>query len=225
MLRLDVRSDASVAECVSEITRRIGGIDVLVNNAGVEYLGIAEETPLADALAIFETNFFGVARMTNAVLPQMRERRRGRIINIGSAAAWVGEPGEAFYAASKRALAGYTEALRYEVWPLGIHVSLVEPGAFKTNILAAQPETRGRAIPDYDHVRSAAIRTLQRSLQRGGDGTAVADVVLRIAEAPAPRLRYGVGAEARWIPFARILLPQRWFDVLVRRGFGLTKDA
>jgi len=225
MLRLDVRSDASVAECVSAVVRRAGGIDVLVNNAGVEYLGIAEETPLGDAQAVFDTNVFGVVRMIDAVLPHLREQRHGRIVNVGSAAAWVGEPGESFYAASKRALAGYTEALRHEVWPLGIHVSLVEPGAFKTNILAAQPATPGKTIADYDTVRRAVIHTLQQSLQRGGDPLMVARVILRVAQTPAPRRRYAVGAEARWLPFASVLLPQRWFDLLVRRGFGLAKDA
>ncbi len=225
MLQLDVRSDASVAQCVSEVVRRANGIDVLVNNAGVEYLGIAEETPLADARAVFETNFFGVVRMVDNVLPHMRAQRDGRIINVGSAAAWVGEPGESFYAASKRALAGYTEALRHEVWPLGIHVSIIEPGSFRTNILAGQTEAGGRAIADYDAVRRAAIRTLQESLQHGGDPSAVARAVVRVAQARTPRLRYAVGAEARWIPFASVLLPQRWFDVLVRRGFGLTKHV
>jgi NAD(P)-dependent dehydrogenase (short-subunit alcohol dehydrogenase family) len=225
MLRLDVRSEESVAECVSEVVKRAGGLDVLVNNAGVEYLGIAEETTIADAQAVFDTNFFGVARMVNAVLPLMRARRHGHIVNIGSAAAWVGEPGEAFYAASKRALAGYTEALRHEVWPLGIHVTLVEPGAFKTDILAAQQATTGKSIADYDRVRRAAIRTLEQGLERGGDPAAVSRVILRVARTKAPRLRYGVGREAYWIPFARVLLPQRWFDVLVRKGFGLTKEV
>jgi NAD(P)-dependent dehydrogenase (short-subunit alcohol dehydrogenase family) len=91
---------------------------------GVEYLGIAEETPLGDAQAVFDTNVFGAVRTIDAVLPYLREQRHGRIVNVGSAAAWVGEPGESFYAASKGALAGYTEALRHVVWPPGIHVSL-----------------------------------------------------------------------------------------------------
>src|SRR5262249_7702769 len=120
-----------------------GRIDVLINNAGVEHVGVAEETTLEDARAVFETNFFGVVRMTNAVLPDMRDRRQGRIINVGSLAAWVGEPGGAFYSASKHALAGYTEALRHEVWRFGIHVSLAEPGVFKTNIIQAASMTEG----------------------------------------------------------------------------------
>lgn len=114
---------------------RAGQIDVLVSNAGVLLQGLfSEETSMTEARMVFETNFFGVVRMTNAVLPGMRSRREGRIINVGSLAAWVGELGEAFYSASKHALAGYSKALRHEVWPLGLHVSLVEPGAFMTNI-------------------------------------------------------------------------------------------
>lgn len=138
MLELDVRDDSSVARCFVEIRGRAGGVDVLVNNAGIWQVGLAEEMSLEDARAIFETNFFGVVRITTAALPGMRGRGSGRIINVGSLAAWVGEPGEAFYSASKHALAGYTEALRHEVWHLGIHVSLVEPGSFRTNILEAR---------------------------------------------------------------------------------------
>jgi NAD(P)-dependent dehydrogenase (short-subunit alcohol dehydrogenase family) len=168
MLRLDVRSDESVAHCVTQVLDRAGGIDVLVNNAGVMHTGMVEETTLGEARAVVDTNLFGVARTTGAVLPHMRARGRGRIITVGSAAAWIGEPGEAFYAASKHALAAYTEGLRYEVWPLGIDVSLVEPGAYTTGILAAASSSAGR-IADYEPVRQATERTLNDSLNRGGD--------------------------------------------------------
>jgi NAD(P)-dependent dehydrogenase (short-subunit alcohol dehydrogenase family) len=224
MLRLDVRSDESVAHCMAEVRDRGVHLDVLVNNAGIEHLGIAEETTLEEAHAVFETNFFGVVRMTNAVLPDMRERRRGRIINVGSAAAWVGEPGEAFYSASKRAIAGYTEAVRHEVWPLGIEVSLVEPGAFRTGVIDAASTSEG-TIPDYEGVRDAARRTLRDSLQKGGDPSTVAKRIVDVARTHAPLLRYGVGAEARWLPFLRVLLPQGAFDLLLRRGFGLTRNG
>jgi NAD(P)-dependent dehydrogenase (short-subunit alcohol dehydrogenase family) len=224
MLRLDVRSDDSVAQCMAEIGARGARVDVLVNNAGVEHLGIAEETTLEEARGLFETNFFGAVRVTDAVLPEMRALRRGRIINVGSAAAWVGEPGEAFYSASKRALAGYTEALRHEVWPLGIDVSLVEPGAFRTGVIDAASTSRA-TIPDYDAVREAARRTLQESARRGGDPTAVAKLILDVARERSPRPRYGAGREARWLPYLRLLLPQRAFDRLLRRGFGLRRGS
>ncbi len=220
MLRLDVRSDESVADCVAQVMTRAGHVDVLVNNAGVMHTGVAEETSLDEARAVFETNLFGIVRLTNAVLPHMRARRQGRIINVGSAAAWVGEPGEAFYAASKQALAGYSEALRHEVWPLGIDVSLVEPGAFATDILVSASTSAGR-IADYDPVRQATVRTLQDSLRRGGDPYQVARLIGKVADARGPRLRYPVGPAAHWLPLLKVLLPQRMFDYLLRRGYGL----
>lgn len=160
--------------------------------------------------------------MTDAVLPEMRQRRSGRIINVGSLAAWGGEPGEAFYSASKHALAGYTEALHHEVWPLGIEVSLVEPGAFQTNVIESASTSEG-TIRDYDAVREAARRTLRDSARVGDDPAAVAKLIVDVARARAPRFRYGVGTEARWLPYLRVLLPQRVFDRLLRRGFGLTQ--
>lgn len=220
MLPLDVRSEESVTRCVDDVLARAGRIDVLINNAAIEHLGIAEETTLDDAHNVFETNFFGVARMIDAVLPGMRRRRQGRIINVGSLAAWIGEPGEAFYAASKGALARYTEALRHEVWPLGVHVSLVEPGAFRTRVVEAASYSEG-TIADYDGIREAVHRTMQSAAAHGGDPRKAARQILKIASTRAPRSRYGAGAEARWLPYLKVLLPQRLFDALLRRGFGL----
>lgn len=223
MLELDVRSDKSVENCIAEVMERTGGIDVLVNNAGVEHLGIVEETSMEDVRAVFETNFFGAVRVTGAVLPHMRSKRAGRIINIGSMAAWVGEPGEAFYSASKHALAGYTEALRHEVWPFGIHVSLVEPGAFKTGVIRNASVSAG-TIDDYDNIRQAAGQTLNESIRKGEDPGKIARLIYKIIRSRSPRLRYGAGSEARWLPYLKVLLPQRLFDYLVRKGFGLKKE-
>jgi NAD(P)-dependent dehydrogenase (short-subunit alcohol dehydrogenase family) len=222
MLKLDVRSDESVQKCVKEVLNRTGRIDVLVNNAGILNQGtFAEETSLEEARAVFETNFFGVVRVTNAVLPGMRARGEGRIINIGSLAAWVGEPGEAFYSASKHALAGYTEALRHEVWPLGIDICLVEPGAFKTNIYQ-EPYIEKNAIADYDSARRAVHNVLRETALRGDDPRKVARLILQIVNASQPRLRYGIGGD-RWLPYVKVLLPQRSFDYLLRRGFRLVR--
>jgi NAD(P)-dependent dehydrogenase (short-subunit alcohol dehydrogenase family) len=223
MLECDVRSDDSVERSVAEVLARAGHIDVLINNAGVLHFGLAEETTMEEARAVFETNFFGVVRMTNAVLPHMRSRRQGRIINVGSLAAWVGEPGDSFYCATKHALAGYTEALRHEAWPFGIHISVVEPGVFKTNILAAASVST-RAIVDYDAVRQAVRRAFDRSLPSSGDPHRVARLILKIARARSPRLRYGAGREAL-VPYAKVLLPQRLFDYALRRAFGLRKQG
>lgn len=222
MLELDVRSDDSVKQCLSKIQSRTNNIDILINNAGIEHLGIVEETTMEEIYSVFETNFFGVVRMTNAVLPMMRKRKKGKIINIGSLAAWIGEPGEAFYSASKRALAGYTEALRHEVWPLGIDVSLIEPGAFKTNVIDAAAIAKN-TISEYDAVRFASHQTLKNSMEKGGNPLKVAKLISKIAHTRSPLLRYGAGSEACWMPYLKLLLPQRLFDKLLRHGFGLKK--
>ncbi|WP_165978017.1 SDR family NAD(P)-dependent oxidoreductase [Actinomadura darangshiensis] len=221
-IELDVDSEESVEHCVDHVRSRAGRIDILVNNAGIMQFGFAEETTMEKAHAVFQTNFFGAVRMINAVLPEMRSRRQGRIVNIGSLAAWVGEPGEAFYSASKRSLASYTETLHHEVWPLGVHVSLVEPGAFKTGILRAAL-TNSNTIADYDASRESAAKTLRVALKRGHDPRRLAHLILKIVDSPSPRLRYGAGLEAHLLPYLKVLVPQRLFDRIIRRAYGLTK--
>ena len=134
MLRLEVCSQESVYRCVSEVIGAAGRVDLLINNAGTAHLSLVEETPPEDAEALFQTNFFGTVRVTNAVLPGMRERGGGRVINVGSLAGLVAVPGQAFYAASKHALEGYSESLRYEVEPFGISVSVIEPGVLQDGL-------------------------------------------------------------------------------------------
>src|ERR1044071_6032799 len=139
MLALEVGSDASGRACVEQVPAQAGRLDVLVNNAGYSLTGAAEETSVEEAKAQLETNFFGVVRMVNAVLPGMRAAGAGKIINISSLAGNTAIPYSAFYSASKFAVEGYSEALWYEVRPLGIHVSLVEPGFVNTPIGEASP--------------------------------------------------------------------------------------
>lgn len=220
MVRLDVRSGDSVRSCVDEVLRRAPRIDVLVNNAGVMHSGFAEETSVAGAQSVLDVNLLGTVRVTNAVLPGMRARRQGRVINVGSLAGWIGEPGEGFYAASKAALARYTEALRLEVRHLGVTVCLVEPGAFASNVVAAA-STATATIGDYDGFRERARDTLHRTIRRGGDPREVAELVVRIAHGRSPRPRYGVGREAWLVPRLTTLLPGRLVDHLLRRAYGL----
>ena len=132
MLALDVRSDDSVAACVKAVTNEAGRIDVLVNNAAYELAGALEETSMDEAKTQFETNFFGVIRMVKAVLPSMRQQKQGQIINVSSLSGVSSIPFMGIYSASKFALEGYTEALRLEVNPFNIHVSLTEAGFLKT---------------------------------------------------------------------------------------------
>ncbi|XRQ09916.1 SDR family NAD(P)-dependent oxidoreductase [Actinomadura welshii] len=222
MLELDVRSEESVRRCVDQVLDRAGQLDVVVNNVGVMYEGFAEETPLAQAEMLLDTNFLGAVRVGNAVLPAMRERRRGRIVNVGSLAAWVGEPGQGFYAASKAALARYTEALRHEVRHLGVHVSLVEPGPFKTRVLDASSQAEP-VVDDYDGPREDVRRALHKELREGDEPRAAAELIWKVARDPAPRRRYGVGRGALLVPRLKTLLPRRLVDRLLRRAYRLPR--
>ena len=220
MLPMDVRSDASVEACVKHVLKTAGRIDVLVNNAGTLTVGLAEETPLEDARALFETNFFGVVRVTNAVLPAMRAQQNGRIINISSLAGLIGVPGEAFYTASKFALEGYTEALAHELVPLGVRVCLIEPGFHRTNLHQTATQTH-RHITAYDAYRDSLLQVIEKGIREGGDPKDVAEVVLSAAISRTPRLRYRVGGDARWVPRLKAFLPEQLFLYGFRRRLGL----
>lgn len=223
MYQLDISSDESVAHFIDQIMGEIDKIDVLINNAGTWYVNIGEETSLEEARDVFEINFFGVVRMINGILPYMRKRKEGKIINIGSMASWIGEPGESFYSASKHALSGYTESIHHELKQLDISVTLIEPGAFKTNF-SKDLSLKENGIADYDNVRKAVGNTLLTSLERGDDPYKVANLILKVIRKKSPQLRYGIGNESHWIPYLKILLPQRLLDYLVMKGFGLEKN-
>jgi NAD(P)-dependent dehydrogenase (short-subunit alcohol dehydrogenase family) len=221
IVRLDVGSEDSVRACVGAVLDSAGRIDLLVNNAGTTHVSVVEETDLATARAVLDTNFFGVARVTGAVLPGMRARRSGRIINICSLGGLLAIPGQAFYTASKFALEGYTEALRYEVERFGIHVTLVEPGFYKTRLHESMAG-EARRLDDYDALREILQGAIARSFDRGGDPQEVADLVLRVAAERSPRLRYRIGPGARWVPVLKNILPERMFAIGMRRRFDLT---
>jgi NAD(P)-dependent dehydrogenase (short-subunit alcohol dehydrogenase family) len=195
LLPLDVTSDESVKACVQTVIERAGHIDVLVNNAGVDFVGAIEETSLEEVRAIMETNFFGVVRMTQTVLPHMRERRSGRVINISSGFGRIAFPFEVFYCASKHALEGYTEGLYYEMMLWNIKVNCVEPGFFRTPIVQhkGHPKT---PLPIYDRTREKALKLYDWSAETGGDPVVIARTVLHIIESESKQLRHPVGWEA-----------------------------
>lgn len=215
MLELDVDSEASANRCVSTVVGRAGAIDVLVNNAGQVLTGAIEETSTEEAKAHFETNFFGAVRMTRAVLPHMRQRRRGWIVTIGSIAGTIPVPFEGFYAAAKAALLAYSQALRLEVASFNIHVSVVEPGFFRTNLgnarkMAAEP------IGEYARSQARAVGRLQQHIAEGADPKFVAETILRIVESPSPRLRYPVGKERRYLLLKKVMPASRFEAAMLR---------
>jgi NAD(P)-dependent dehydrogenase (short-subunit alcohol dehydrogenase family) len=218
LVRLDVRSDQSVASCVDEVVARAGRLDILVNNAGYALSGAAEETSIEEAKAQFDTNFFGAVRVVNAALPTMRKQRAGKIINIGSLIGLMGVPFMPFYAATKFALEGYSEALWHELKPLGISVSLVEPEFVHTG-LTDRGSLAARRLADYDGPRQRALAAARRFVDTGIAPEEVASRVLQIVDSASPRLRYRVGADAKWLPRLKAVSPWRVFAAGVRRRF------
>lgn len=208
LIQLDVTDEASVTACVAEVAARAGGIDVLINNAGVDLVGALEETTPDDARWVFETNFFGAHRMVCAVLPHMRAQRSGLIINVSSALGRAAWPFEGAYCASKFALEGYTETLRYELNLFNIRVSSVQPGFFQSNMV----KTQRRAdlhIADYDGARDRAIQIGKDWADAAPDPAPVASMIARIIRTKRPRVRYAVGIEAVIVPPVTHLLPAR----------------
>lgn len=220
-VRLDVRDAASVRSCVETIVGRAGRIDALVNNAGYALIGSIEETSIEEAKELFETNFFGVLRMSAAVLPRMREQNYGRIVNIGSVVGFVPAPYQGIYAASKHALEGYSESLDHEVRNFGIRVSVVEPGFTRTRIFQNAPVVT-QPLEIYAQLRNRVTESVDRNITSGGDPGRVASVVLRALTSRSPLARYPVGREARTLGVLRKFLPSGLFERGLRKQFGLT---
>src|SRR5438045_3543147 len=189
---LDVRDAASIRRGVDEVLAKAGHIDLLLNNAGGSLNGAFEETPLGQARDLFDLNFFGAVRMTQAVLPAMRARKSGRIVFISSVLGFLPGPFMGFYAASKHALEGLAESLDHETRTLGIRVALVEPSWTRTRI-ESSGATAARQLDDYIVARGRVHEHVRKSVGAGDDPSLIAETVLEAATAKKPRLRYPVG--------------------------------
>ena len=221
MLTLDVTSDDSVAGAVGEVIAAEGQIDLLVNNAGFGVApGAAEESSIAQARSIFDTNFFGIVRMTRAVVPHMRRRGAGRIINIGSVLGFLPMPFGALYAATKHAIEGYSESLDHELRTRGIRVSIIEPAYTKTQFDAnfLEPDSK---LDVYRDVRAAVSKTVKEVMVGADEPAVVADVVLRAASAARPKLRYAAGGLANRLRLLRRFAPAGLVDAGIRKDLRL----
>ena len=220
MLTCDVTNEASVARLVEEVLDRAGGIDLLVNNAGIGLLGGAEESSIAQAQALFDVNVFGVMRVTNAVLPVMRRQGSGRIVNMSSILGLIPSPYNALYAATKHAIEGYSESLDHEVRDFGIRVVLAEPGvtrtSFEENI--TKPD---RLLPVYDSVRPKMEALMRAWVEAGDAPEIVAAAVVKAATASRPRRRYSAGKQAGRLSLLRRFVPEAAFDKSMRKQIGL----
>jgi len=220
MLALDVTSDESVEAAVHKLMQLESRIDLLVNNAG---FGVApagaEESSLEQARSIFDTNFFGIVRMTRAVLPQMRRQASGRIINIGSVLGFLPMPYMALYSASKHAVAGYSESLDHELRTLGIRVSVVAPAyintPFDSNLM--KPDA---PLDAYREVRAAVERRVKEVLVGAEGPDVVAEMVLKAATADRPKIHYAPGLASR-MRLLRRFAPASVLDAGVRKDLRL----
>ena len=195
-LPLDVTNRDQITAVVGEVEKAFGGIDVLVNNAGYGYMAAVEEGEDAEVRKLFDTNYFGVVDTLKAVLPGMRARRSGHVINISSMTGLVANPPNAYYSSTKFALEALTEALAKEVGPLGIKVTAIEPGAFRTDWAARSMQESSTPISDYDDnvgARKTLIKQFADHLP--GDPRKVAEAVLMVAALDEPPLRLLLGRD------------------------------
>lgn len=220
MVQLDVRSDESTSSAMGEVLSRTGGIDILVNNAGYGLFGAIEETSLDEARRQLETNFWGAVRLTQHVLPRMRERRSGRILNVTSVLGFMPVPFHAFYVASKHALEGYSEALALEVRPFGVFVSVIEPSFIRSAFFEHRQEAK-TSLDAYKRERYLVSLQMRERTQNGSHPDVVARVVMRAVAASNPAVRYTVGLNGSMLKLARSFSPSSLFDRLVRKSFGL----
>jgi short-subunit dehydrogenase len=220
MIACDVTDDASVAGAVALAQAELGRIDLLVNNAGYAVSGAAEESSVEQVRALFDTNFLGVVRVTNAVLPVMRAQGHGRILNIGSVMGLIPGPFGAYYAASKHAIEGYSESLDHEVRPFGIRVAVIEPWATKTSIEANSPQG-DRPVAAYAQMLARYRSAFDAAMAAGDTAEDAAATIVVAAQDRAFRLRYPSGKAARQTSFARRFLPRALFDRILRKQFNI----
>jgi NAD(P)-dependent dehydrogenase (short-subunit alcohol dehydrogenase family) len=216
--QLDVNDAASIRSAVASALSQTGNkLDAVVHNAGVAAVGALEDLPELDLRRVMETNFFGVLALTRALLPTFRVHRRGRIVIVSSEAAFMGQPTNSIYCASKWAVEGWAEAAAYELEPFGIDMILVEPGPYRTEIWNSTPRIQPPGSPYYAWVRHVLQAGDAHAARMARDPREVALVIARALEARRPRFRYPVGPLARLNHFLKGKLPSR----LLRRATTL----
>lgn len=219
LIEMDIRDEASVQRGFQIIIDQARRIDVLVNSAGMTLLGAAEETSIAEAQALFDTNLFGLLRTIKAVLPHMRAQRAGRIVNISSVLGFLPAPYMALYSASKHAVEGLSETLDHEVRQFGIRVALVEPSFTKTSLDVNAPETAGK-IADYRKELDIASRAIQHNVQQAPDPAGVAATIVDAALG-AWKMRHTPKGEATLLAKLRRFMPAGPVEKGLRKTFGL----
>jgi len=229
-LELDVCSETSVSGAVQQILQKAGNLDVLINNAGVGLMAVAEELKLDDLRRLYETNIFGLLRVTQAVLPHMRQRKAGRILMLSSVAGILTPPTYGAYSSSKHAVEALSNALRLELYPFNIDVILIEPGYIMTNFQQtakdlAESYIEGSTASPYAKIYEGAIAGATNSRRESKTTPEdCARVILHAIESGHPRARYTVTPLAKWAAFGRRVLPDTLMDSFLRRKFGIVRE-
>jgi NAD(P)-dependent dehydrogenase (short-subunit alcohol dehydrogenase family) len=225
IVELDLNDSASIGAAVASILSRTGGtLDAVVHNAGVSVAGALEDLPRSEVRRVMETNFFGVLELTRALLPTFRAHREGRIVLISSEAAFIGQPANSIYCASKWALEGWAESLAYEVEPFGIKVILIEPGPYRTQIWHSTPRIQPPDSAYLAWVKRVFQAADAHAARSARDPKEVARVIADALEARRPRFRYPVGPFARLNHFLRGKIPSRLMRRGVSRYLGLKEE-
>ncbi|MDZ5473876.1 oxidoreductase [Bacillus sp. 31A1R] len=222
LLELDVTSESSINHFKNYINE-LGSVDVLINNAGFAGAGFVEEIPLDEYRKQFETNFFGLIAVTQACLPFMREKQKGKIINISSISGRVGFPGISPYVASKHAVEGFSECLRLEMKPFGVEVILIEPGSYKTNIWSTGKQVTEKSLnPNSPYF--TYMRKIEEQLEKGehnfGNPLDVANRIVQLAEEEKTSLRHPIGKGIKTAIFMKNLIPWRMWEKLFFKKLG-----
>ncbi|MDR3409960.1 MAG: oxidoreductase [Formivibrio sp.] len=220
LIEMDIRDEASIERGIQIIIAQAKRIDVLVNSAGVTLLGATEETSIAEAQTLFDTNLFGLLRTIKAVLPHMREQRSGRIVNVSSVLGFLPAPYMALYSASKHAVEGLSETLDHEVRQFGIRVALVEPSFTKTNLDINAPQTVSR-IPDYNKELGIVSQAIQNNVQKAPAPDGVATTIVDAALG-AWKMRHTPKGEASLLAKLRRFMPAGPVEKGLRKTFGLS---
>jgi NAD(P)-dependent dehydrogenase (short-subunit alcohol dehydrogenase family) len=220
VVQLDVTDENSIKSAIESILSEAGRIDLLVNNAGYVLTGAFEDIGINEIKALYETNVFGVIRVTQAVLPIMRKQGSGRIINISSGAGRIGYPGGSAYVSSKFALEGLSESMAYEIEQFGIRTVLVEPGFVRTKIgenMAISKKTQDPNSP-YSQMMQMMSSNQERMLENGSDADLVASVVAEAATAKEPNLRYLAGKDVQQMMAAKKSMSDEEFQKMIKKG-------
>jgi NAD(P)-dependent dehydrogenase (short-subunit alcohol dehydrogenase family) len=222
--QLDVTNDASIRSAVASTLSQTGNkLDAVVHNAGVAAAGAFEDVPKSELRRVMETNFFGVLGLTRALLPTFRAQRRGRIVIVSSEAAFIGQPTNSIYCASKWAIEGWAEAIAYEVEPFGIDIILVEPGPYRTEIWDSTPRIQPPGSPYHAWVQHVLRAGDTHAARMARDPREVALVIAHALEARRPRFRYPVGPLARLNHFLKGKLPNRLLRSATKLYLGLSR--